>query len=338
MEPQLFALKSTEDWGRSVAKHLHIPLSLHEEREFEDGEHKIRSLENVRGRDVFVLNSLYSDSSMSVNDKLCRLLFFISALKDASAAKVSVVIPYFAYARKDRKTKPRDPITMKYMAQLLESAGADQIMALDIHNLSAFQNAFRISTEHLEARVLFAPYFAQMASTDEIVIISPDAGGMKRAESFRETLSELSKKTIGIAFMEKRRSEGAVEGNDVVIGEVKDKIAIIIDDIISSGKTIKLAVEALDRAGARKIFACATHGIFVGLASEILNHPKLEKLLITDSIPPFRLKKELLDEKVLVFDTSILFAKAIKRAQAGDSLVDLIKTYPYITQESFLQS
>lgn len=338
MEPQLFALGSSKHWGKNVAEHLHIPLSLHEEREFEDGEHKIRPLENVRGRDVFVLISLYSDSVMSVNDKLCRLLFFISALKDASAAKVSVVIPYFAYARKDRKTKPRDPVSMKYMAQLLESAGADQIMVLDIHNLSAFQNAFRIPTEHLEARLLFTPYFAQMASTDEIMIISPDAGGMKRAESFRETLNELSKKPIGIAFLEKRRSEGVVEGSEIVIGEVKDKIAIIVDDIISSGKTIKLAVEALDRAGAKKIFACATHGIFVGSASEVLDHPKLEKLLITDSIPPFRLKKEMLKEKVLLFDTSVLFAKAIKRVQAGDSLVDLIKTYPYITQESFLQS
>lgn len=338
MEPQLFALKSSQDWGTSVAKHLQIPLSLHEEREFEDGEHKIRPLENVRGRDVFVLNSLYGDSAKSVNDKLCRLLFFISALKDASATKVSVVIPYFAYARKDRKTKPRDPVTMKYMARLLESAGADQMLVLDIHNLSAFQNAFRIPTEHLEARVLFAPYFIQMASTDEIVIISPDAGGMKRAESFRETLSELTNRPIGIAFLEKRRSEGVVEGSDVVIGEVKEKIAIIVDDIISSGKTIKLAIEALDRAGTKKIFACASHGIFVGSASEILDHPKLEKLLITDSIPPFRLKKELLEKKVLVFDTSVLFAKAIKRAQAGDSLVDLIKTYPYITQESFLQS
>ncbi len=338
MEPQLFALGSSKHWGENVAEHLHIPLSLHEEREFEDGEHKIRPLENVRGRDVFVLNSLYSDTVMSVNDKLCRLLFFISALKDASAAKVSVVIPYFAYARKDRKTKPRDPITMKYMAKLLESAGADQIIALDIHNLSAFQNAFRIPTEHMEAKVLFAPYFTQMSNTEDIMVISPDAGGMKRAESFRETLSELCKKPIGIAFLEKHRSEGVVEGNESVIGEVKDKIAIIIDDIISSGKTIKLAVDALDRAGAKKIFACATHGLFVGSASEILNHPKLDKVLITDSIPPFRLKKEILKEKILLFDTSVLFAKAIKRAQGGDSLVDLIKTYPYITQESFLQS
>lgn len=328
MELQLFALKSSQDLGNKIAERLEIPLGQHEERDFEDGEHKIRPLENVRGRDVFVLQSLYSDKNESVNDKLIRLLFFIGALKDAAAGHVTAVIPYLAYARKDRKTKSRDPISMKYMAILLESAGADQVMVMDVHNLAAFQNAFRVPTEHLEARVLFAPYFSNLAKTEEVVIVSPDAGGVKRAEQFRETLEELSGKHLQKAYLEKERSEGVVKGGDVVLGDVKNKVAIIIDDIISSGKTIKLAVDALDRAGAKRIFVCASHGIFVGEACLYLNHPRLEKILITDSIPPFRITDQSVKDKIVILDSAKLFAKALKRAQAGDSLVNLLENYP----------
>jgi ribose-phosphate pyrophosphokinase len=334
MEPQIFALKSTEAWGRRTAQRLEIKLSSHEERNFEDGEHKIRPLENVRCRDVYVIQSLYEDPVESVNDKLCRLLFFIGALKDASARQVTAVIPYFAYARKDRKTKARDPITMKYMAQLLEAAGADHIISMDVHNLAAYQNSFRIPTEHLEARALFAPYFAALSETEEVIIISPDAGGVKRAEKFRQTLTELTQKKTGIAFLEKTRSEGITKGGEVIVGNVKGKTAIIFDDIISSGKTIRLAVDALEKADARRIFACATHGLFIGEACELLTHPRLEKILITNSIAPFRLKEDFLKEKIEILDCTALFAKAIKRSQAGDSLVDLMENYSKSIQDS----
>ena len=152
---KLFALNSSRDFGKSVAGELGLSLSLHEEREFEDGEHKIRSLENVRNEEVFVIHSLYSDTTESVNDKLCRLLFFIGSLKDASAKKVIVVVPYLCYARKDRKTKPRDPVTTRYVARLFEASGADSIITMDVHNVQAFQNAFRVPTENLEARKFF---------------------------------------------------------------------------------------------------------------------------------------------------------------------------------------
>lgn len=336
MELQLFALRNTREFGKRISKHLQIHLALLEERNFEDGEHKTRPLENVRGRDVFVVQSLYSDHEESVNDKLCRLLFFIGALKDASAEKVTAVIPYFGYARKDRKTKSRDPITMKYVAKLLETAGTDHVITMDIHNISAFQNAFRIPTEHLEARVLLAPFFARMNDVKELVVVSPDTGGMKRAEKFRETLMNLSHQEISTACLDKQRSEGIVEGADVVIGEVKGKATIIVDDIISSGKTIKLAVDALDRAGAARIFVCASHGIFVGDANMVLAHPRLEKLFITDSIPPFRATEELLREKIEVLDSSILFARAMKRVQSGESLVELLESYPHSAQEAIL--
>ena len=333
MELQLFAFKSSLEFGVKVSEHLRIPLSSMEERDFEDGEHKTRPLENVRGRDVFVIQSLFADERESVNDKICRLLFFIGALKDSSAGKITVVLPYFAYARKDRKTKDRDPVTMKYMALLMEAVGANHVITMDVHNISAYQNAFRIPTDLLEARLLFAPYFFQLACEEEIVVVSPDSGGVKRANSFHETLSELTHKTPGKAFLEKHRSEGQVSGGEAVIGDVKGKVAIIIDDIISSGKTIRLAVEALDRAGAKRIFACATHGLFVGNANKELSHPKLERVLITDSIKPFRLEKIILDQKITILDSSVLFAKAMKRIQAGDSLVDLTQHFPHALQE-----
>src|SRR5262245_22513629 len=137
----LFALNSTRDFAEKVSVHLGIPLSAHEEREFEDGEHKARPLANVRGRDVFVIESLYSDSTQSVNDKLCRFLFFLGALRDASAGRVTAVIPYLCYARKDRKSKPRDPVTTRYVAALFEAVGVDRSINLDVHNLSAYTNA-----------------------------------------------------------------------------------------------------------------------------------------------------------------------------------------------------
>ena len=146
--------------GESIGTALGSPLSAHEERDFEDGEHKTRPLENVRGCEVFVIQSLYSEPGLSVNDKLCRLLFFIGALKDASARSVTAVLPYLGYARKDRKTKARDPVTTRYMAQLLEAVGTDRVLTLDVHNLAAFQNAFRCPTDHLEAKNLFVEHFA----------------------------------------------------------------------------------------------------------------------------------------------------------------------------------
>ena len=178
-DPVLFALDATREFGEKVALHLGLPLSPHEEQGFDDGEHKSRSLVNVRGRDVFVVHSLHSDAAQSVNDKLCRLLFFIGALKDASAASVTAVVPYLAYARKDQKSKPRDPVTTRYVARMFEAAGTDRVVTMDVHNLAAFQNAFRCPTEHLEANTQFeaAPEtppglclgFGRLPSSDQLV-------------------------------------------------------------------------------------------------------------------------------------------------------------------------
>jgi N-terminal domain of ribose phosphate pyrophosphokinase len=188
----IFALGASRDFGERVSACLGIPLSALEEREFEDGEHKARPLVSVRGKDVFVIQSLYGDSRQSVNDKLCRLLFFLGALRDASAASVTAVAPYLCYARKDRKSKSRDPVTTRYVAALLEAVGADRVVTMDVHNLAAFQNAFRIHTDHLEAKNLFVEYFVPLVrpliQQAEVVVVSPDAGGVKRAEDFRQAL------------------------------------------------------------------------------------------------------------------------------------------------------
>ncbi|MHB1293248.1 MAG: ribose-phosphate diphosphokinase, partial [Sulfuricella sp.] len=169
----LFTLNASRAFGERISQALGIPLSEHEEREFEDGEHKSRPLVNVRGRDVFVVQSLYADAEQSVNDKLCRLLFFIGALRDASAGCVTAVVPYLCYARKDRKSQPRDPVTIRYVASLFEAVGTNRVLTLDVHNLAAFQNAFRCHTDHLEAKSLFVRYFAPLAHNEEVVVVSP---------------------------------------------------------------------------------------------------------------------------------------------------------------------
>ena len=319
----LFALHASREFGERVSAHLGVPLSGHEEREFEDGEHKSRPLVNVRGRDVFVIQSLYSDLQQSVNDKLCRLLFFIGALRDASAQRVTAIVPYLGYARKDRKSQPRDPVTSRYVASLFEAVGTDRVVTLDVHNLAAYQNAFRCHADHLEARKLFVQYFAGLVQDAEVVVVSPDIGGIKRAEQFRQALSRALDRVVSTAFLEKYRSKGIVTG-EAIVGDVKNRVVIIIDDLISTGTTMARAAKACHDLGAVKVYAVASHGVFVGAASQVLGGQSLEKIVITDTIPPFRLDPILVKDKVVILDAAALFAEAIKRIHSGGSLVELL--------------
>jgi len=321
---KLFALNNSSGFGELVAKQLSISLSAHEERNFEDGEHKSRPLENVRNQDVFVIHSLYSDTTQSVNDKLCHLLFFIGALKDAFAKKVTAVVPYLCYARKDRKTKSRDPVTTRYIARLFEAAGADSVVTMDVHNIQAFQNAFRIPAENLEAKKLFADYLTPLVKNEEPVIMSPDFGGIKRAEQFQQTLSKRLNRELPVVFMEKYRSSGVVSGERIA-GEVKDKTVIIIDDLISTGGTIARSTAACKKAGAKKVFALSTHGIFTGRPDEIFQEDVLQQIITTNTIPPFRLEHTRVKEKVTVLNVAPFFAEAIKRMQEGGSITELLQ-------------
>jgi len=319
---RIFTLNSSRAFGERVATAVGTTLAEHEEREFEGGEHKVRPLENVRGRDVFVIQSLYGDADQTVNDKLVRLLFFIGALKDASAARVTAVIPYLCYARKDRKTKSRDPVTTRYVAGLFEAVGVDRVVTMDVHNLAAYQNAFRCQTDHLGAKPLFIDYFASRVG-HELVVVSPDVGGIKRAEQFREALEQKTGKPVTSAFMEKKRSAGVVSGKTIV-GDVGGKAAIIIDDMIVSGDTIARAVKACHEHGATGIYAAAAHGLFVGGADAKLGEPQLERIVITDTVPPFRVHSEDVRAKLVILNAAPLFAEAIKRIHSGGSIVDLL--------------
>ncbi len=232
------------------------------------------------------------------------------------------MIPYLCYARKDRKTKPRDPVTTRYIARLLEASGIDRIVTMDVHNIQAFQNAFRIPAENLEAKNVFAGYIMPFLKKEEPVIMSPDFGGIKRAEQFQQTMVKLLGRELALVYMEKYRSGGVVTGERIA-GDVTDKTVIIVDDLVSTGGTLARAATACIKSGAKKVVAFATHGLFTGRPDEILNTDALQQMIITNTIPPFRLEHTRVKEKLTVLNVAPLFAEAIKRIYEGGSLTEL---------------
>jgi ribose-phosphate pyrophosphokinase len=317
----VFALQATAELGSAVAAALGQPLAAHEEREFEDGEHKARPLDPVQGADVYVVQSLYGGPSQSANDKLCRLLFFIGALKDAGAARVTAIAPYLCYARKDRRTKPNDPVTTRYIAGLFEAVGTDVLVTLDVHNPSAFENAFRRRTVPLTAMPLFVERLKR-ESDRNLCVISPDAGGAKRAELFREALETARGHPVGNAFAEKHRSAGVVSG-DLFVGQVAGATALIIDDLISTGTTLLRTARSARAAGARRVIAVATHGLFMTGAEKVLADPAIERFIVTDAVPAFRIGPGIAREKLEILPSAPLFAEAIRRLHEDLPLTDL---------------
>lgn len=318
----IFALDSSKAFGTMVAEATGMTLSGHEERDFPEGEHKIRSLVDVRNKSVFVIYSLYGEIELTVNDKLCRLLFFIASLKDAGALEVAVIAPYLCYSRKDRKTKSNDPITTQYVARLFEAMGTDRFATLDVHNVQAFENAFRIPTIHLESKAYVASYFAPLIKNQETVVLSPDSGGIKRAMAFAQALENELKKPIPVAVMHKTRSEGVVGGTEHIFGDVGNKTVIIIDDLISSGTTLLRAAKACKQAGAGKVYAAAAHGVFSTGANETLKDPALDKIVITNSIPPIRLEKEIIEQKIEIINIAPLIGVLIHNMVIDSPAVD----------------
>lgn len=306
-----------------MAGALDMALSQHEEQEFACGEHKCRPLENVRNQEVFVIQSLYADARQSINDKLCRLLFFIGALKDASAARVTALVPYLAYARQDRKADFRDPVTTRYLAALFEAVGADRVVTLDVHDIPAFQNAFRCPTENLEARKILADHLAPALAGQQAVVLSPDIGGVKRAEQFQQSLHKRLQQQVSLAFMEKYRKGTAVSG-EAVVGAVAGKTVVVVDDMISTGTTVVRAAGACKKAGAGAIWVAVSHGIFSGQAPEALLTAGVDRLITTNTIPPFRLAGTPLQQKNTVLSVAPLFAAAIKSISQGGSVTELL--------------
>jgi ribose-phosphate pyrophosphokinase len=317
----LFALGSSHAFGVEVATMLGIELSPHEDRAFEDGEYKIRPMTGVRGRDVHVISSLFPEAGASSAEKLLKLLFFIAALKDSGAARVNAVVPYLAFSRKDRRTKPHDPITTRYVAQLFEAMRADAVMTIDVHNIAAFENAFRCVTIPLDAHALFARRIAPLVIDAKVAVVSPDLGGEKRAELFRQQLEKLIQRPVSKAFMDKTRSEGRVTG-DIFAGDVDGRVAVILDDLIAGGGTIARTAAACRSHGAAQIIVAATHGVFSPTAPDILRAASVDRYFITDSVilSPVNPVVKALGASLEITPLASLFASAIRVQQDGDSI------------------
>lgn len=325
---RVFALGVAKTYAKEVCESLGMPLSDLEDNRFSDGEAKIRSCENVRNCHVFVIQAAYQDEYDTVDGKLMKLLFLIKGLKQASASNITVVLPYFPYARGDRKVKPREVVATQAVADFIESAGATGVLTMDVHNLGAYQNAFRIRNDNLEAKNLFATYLVdndlKNINPEDITILCPDAGGMGRANRLRSTLSillKVKKESISIAHLDKVRIDGKIEA-ERIIGKVKGQFVIGIDDMISSGRTMAKALCAAKSEGAKATIAIATHGLCVG-ANSYLEIPEIEKIILADTIRPFRLSQKVLD-KTEIISTTGLFAEAMKRMFLGESLSSLL--------------
>ena len=321
--PLLFAPQATRTFGERMAAALGLELAPLEEREFEGGEHKTRPLVSVRGRNVYVVQCLSGDVAGSANDRLCRLLFLIAGLKDAGAARVTACLPYLAYARKDRRTKERDPVNSRYVAQLFEAVGVDHVVTLDVHNIAAFENAFRCSVDHLESAPLLADHLVRAADGRPLAIVSPDIGGAKRAQRVQDLVAVRTDVEVDFAVFEKRRSSGVVSG-DLLVGPVEGRHVVLVDDLISAGTTMLRAVRCCRVAGALSVSAFAAHGVFAPGAERLLGPEGPDRLWVTDTLLPTRLQSDpQAAGRLEVLRASTLFAEAIRRIEAGESVVAL---------------
>ena len=314
----LFSLDSDATFAHALAAGLAVPLAPHEDRGFEDGEHKLRPLVDPRGRDAYVIHSLHGGPVDSPHDKLCHLLMFIATLREHGAARVTAVVPYLAYARKDRQTKPFDPVTLRYVAQLFDAVGTAQLIVLEAHNVAAFQNAFRCTTLHLEAHRVFGALVPELADEGPLAVASPDPGGVKRAQLWRESLEHTLQRPVGFAMVDKRRSAGVVSSENLVAGDVNGSTVLLLDDLIASGETMRRAAVALRHAGAREVLAFSAHGLFTGQAGEVLGDDSIASIVVTDSVPPFRLPGTVaVRNKLRVVSAAPLFAWAVSATHAA---------------------
>ena len=286
----LLSLDGESALAQAVSQTLGEPLAPMEHRPFEDGEHKWRPLVDPRGRDVFVLSSLHGDDEASPQDKLVRLLLMLATLRDHGAHRVTAVLPYLAYARKDLRTHPFDPLATQAVARWLEASGADQVIVLEAHQPAALQNAFRCPFLALDAWHAFDDSTDGVAGNGRpVVVAAPDAGGVKRALRWREHLQARWQQPVGFAMVDKRRIAGLVNSGQLVAGDVQGATVLLLDDIVASGSTLAQAAAALHHAGAAAVQAFAAHGLFVGQADQTLSTSHLSRLVVTDSVPAFRL-------------------------------------------------
>jgi ribose-phosphate pyrophosphokinase len=295
--------------AEAICKYVEIPLGRTELTHFSDGEIYVEIGENVRGANCFVVQSTCSP----VNQHLMELLIMIDALKRASAGHIVAVMPYFGYARQDRKVKPRTPITAKLVADLIEAAGADRVLSMDLH-AGQIQGFFGIPFDHLFAMPIMLDQLRGRYGKDSVVV-SPDAGGVERARAYSKRLK------AGLAIIDKRRAAHNVSEVMNIIGDVKDRDCVIVDDIIDTAGTLINAAQAIVDAGAKSVSACASHAVFSGPAIERIADSALSEVIVTDSIPLSAEGEQC--EKIKVYSVSRLLGEAVKRIHHGDSISSL---------------
>lgn len=305
---KVLTLNSNRKLANEIVEKIGIELSKSSVSRFSDGEVQINIEESIRGCDTFVIQS----TSAPANEHLMELLIMIDALKRASAKTINVVLPYYGYARQDRKARAREPITAKLVANLLETAGATRVISLDLH-ATQIQGFFDIPVDQLLAVPLLADYF-QEKKLDDIVIVSPDHGGVVRARKMADRLK------APIAIIDKRRPKPNVSEVMNIIGDVEGKTAIIIDDIIDTAGTITLAASALIERGAKEVYACCTHPVLSGPAVDRINNSKIKELVVTNSIP---LSEDKLSSKIKPLSVASLLAKAIVHVHEERSVSQL---------------
>jgi len=305
----IFTGNSNPGLARKICQYLSLPLGGAEVKTFSDGEIQIEIIENVRSKDVFVLQSTCSP----VNDNLVELLLMIDAFKRSSARRITVVIPYFGYARQDKKVAPRVPISAKLVADMITLAGANRVITMDLH-AGQIQGFFNIPVDNLFAAPVLIEYI-QNNFRDELVIVSPDAGGVERARAIAKRLN------AELAIIDKRREAPNKAKAMAVIGDVTDKVAVILDDMADTAGTLTEAAEAVINAGAREIHACCAHAVLSGPAIERICDSALKSLVVTDTIP---LKETAAAcGKIKVLTISQLVGEAIIRSFRGDSVTSL---------------
>ena len=328
-EPRLFALSESEELARSIAGSAGLTLTPLEERRFESGEFKLRPLESVRDRTAFLVESLAGDPAVPATERLVRLLFLLFGLKDAGAVRRIALVPYLAFARKERRTQLRDPVNTRYVAQLLEAAGLDRLMALDVHNPASLDNAFRIPVDHLSAMPMMVDHFAQHLPTAPLTVVSPDVGGIKRAQLFRELLQRRLNREVELAFIEKRRALEVV-ASGALVGEVSRREVIVIDDLCASGGTLLRAAEVCRRAGAQAVHAAVTHAPLPAGLAALLTAASLASVVVTDSVgsDPAAARSAAAGPRLTVLAVGPLFGQALRRILDGKPLAPLLEHWP----------
>ncbi len=309
---KLITGKANRALAEEVAKHAGLPLADIELFKFSNDESFVKINDNVRGADVFIIQP----TCCPVNDNLMDLLIIIDALKRASAQRINCVIPYYAYARSDKKDQPRVPITAKLVADLITIAGANRVITVDLH-ADQIQGFFNIPVDHLYSIPLFARYFKSIMDLSDVVVVSPDSGGANRARSLAKRLN------CGLAIGDKRRAgnnDQAVLLN--IIGDVKDKKVILFDDIIDTGGSLVRVAKALADQGTRKIYTACVHGVLSGNAIARIEDSPIEKLFITNTIPLTEDKKS---EKIVQLSIAEMLAIAIKKIHIEESISILFR-------------